>query len=49
MFLKLLSNARFLVRQGLPFRGNSDEVDSNYMRLISLRCEDNAMLIDWMK
>ena len=33
----------------LPFRGNSDEVDSNYMRLISLLCEDNAMLVDWMK
>ena len=45
----MLSNARFLARQELPFRGNSDEVDSNYMRLISLRCEDNAMLVDWMK
>ena len=47
--LKLLSNARFLSRQGLAFRGDGDESDSNFMRLIYLRSEDNAKLVDWIK
>ena len=33
-FLKLLSNVRFLSRQGLAFRGNGDESDSNFKQLI---------------
>ena len=45
-FLKLLSNARFLARQGLAFRGKNDKSDSNFMRLIHLRSEDNRELID---
>ena len=48
--LKLLSNARFLARQGLAFRGDGhEESDSNFMRLIHLRSEDNAKLVDWIK
>ena len=47
--LKLLSNARFLSRQGLAFRGDGEELDSNFMRLIYLRSEDNTKLVDWMK
>ena len=47
--LKLLSNARFLARQGLAFRGDKDEPDSNFMIVIHLRSEDNAMLVDWIK
>lgn len=50
MFLKLPSNARFLCRQGLPFRGNGDvESDSNFIRLVHLRSEDSADLITRMK
>ena len=49
IFLKLLSNARFLSRQGIAFRGDGDESDSNFIRLIHLRCEDSASLIDWIK
>ena len=48
-FLKLLSNARFLSRQGLAFRGDGEESDSNFMRLIHLRSEDNTKLVDWIK
>lgn len=49
MFLKLLSNSRFLCRQDLAFRGDGDESDSNFIRLIHLRSEDSASLIAWMK
>ena len=46
--LHLLSNARFLSRQGLAFRGDVEESDSNFMRLIYLRSEDNPRLVDWV-
>ena len=46
-FLKLLSNARFLARQGLAFRGDGE--DSNIIRLLNLRAEVDAKLLDWMK
>ena len=48
-FLKLLSNVRFLSRQGLAFRGDGEESDSNFRRLILLRSEDDSKLIDWIK
>ena len=47
-FLHLLSNARFLSRQGLPFRGDGNELDSNYMQLIRLRSENTKDLVDWI-
>ena len=48
--IKLLWNARFLSRQGLGFRGDGDESDSNFVRLIHLRSEDDsANFKDWMK
>ena len=46
-FLKWLSNARFLPRQGLAFRGDGEEC--NFMRLLHLRAEDDSSLLDWMK
>ena len=48
-FLKLLSNVRFLSRQGLVFQGDGEESDSNFMRLINLHSEDDAKRIDWIK
>ena len=48
-FLKLLSNARFLSRQGIAFRGDGDETNSNFMQLISLRSEDDSRLSQWVK
>ena len=37
--LKLLSNVRFLSRQGLPLRGDGKETDSNFMQLFTLRSD----------
>ena len=48
-FLKLLSNVRFLSRQGLAFHGDGDESDSNFMQLICLRSEDNSKLVEWIQ
>ena len=34
--LKILSNVQFLARQGLPFRGDAEETDSNFIKLRGL-------------
>lgn len=47
--LKLLSNARFLARQGFVFRGDGNETDANFMQLLHLRSEDDHKLVDWVK
>ena len=31
MFIQILENIRFLVRQGLPLRGHGDDSDSNFI------------------
>ena len=48
-FLKLLSNIRFLARQGLPLRGHGDETDSNFYQLFRLRGEDDPRIETWLK
>ena len=35
MFLKILSSIRYLARQGLPLRGDSDEQNGNFLQLDS--------------
>ena len=35
-FLKVLSNVRFLARQGLPLCGHGNEADSNFLQLMKL-------------
>ena len=47
-FLKVLSNTRFLVRQGLAFRGEGDEKDSNYTQLSKLWGQDDSRIHDWL-
>jgi len=47
-FLKLLSNVRFLGRQGLPFRGSGDGSDSNFLQLLKFRGEDNTRIFEWI-
>ena len=49
VLLKILSNIRFLGRQGLAFRGDGDESDSNFMQLFHLRSEDNPSLLGWLE
>ena len=48
-FLHLLPNACFPSQQGLPFRGDGNELDSNYMQLICLHSENIPNLVDWIK
>ena len=48
-FLKILSNVRFLARQGLPLRGHDDETESNFFQLLKLRGEDDPRIETWLK
>ena len=38
--LKVIQNIQFLTRQGIAFRGDGDEKDSNFMQLLLLRSTD---------
>ena len=55
MFLKVLSNIRFLAQQGLPLRGHGDhesdetESDSNFVQLMKLRGEDDSRIAGWLE
>ena len=46
--LKILSNVKFLARQGLPLRGHGDESDSNFHQLLKLRSEDDPRVKTWL-
>ena len=46
--LKILSNVKFLARQGLPLRGHGDEGDSNFHQLLKLRSEDDPRVKTWL-
>ena len=48
-FLKLLSNVKFLARQGLLLCGARDEPDSNCMQLFKLCVQDDPRVFDWLK
>ena len=45
-FLKVLSNIRFLARQGLPLRGDGNEAESNFLQLFRLWGEDDPKVLD---
>ena len=47
-FLKILSNIRYLARQGMALRGDGSEIDSNFNQLLRLRGEDNPKVLEWM-
>ena len=47
--LQVLSSARFLSRQGLTFRGDGDESDSNLKQLLCLQSEKDHNLAHWLK
>ena len=42
--LHVISSIRFLACQGLALRGDSDEQDSNFLQLLMLQAEDNAII-----
>ena len=47
-FLKILSNLRYLARQGLAIRGHGDETDSNFYQLLKLREQDDSRIQSWL-
>jgi hypothetical protein len=47
-FLRILSNIRFLSRQGLALRGDGDESDSNFVQLLKLRGLDDPRIEAWL-
>ncbi|PIK42676.1 putative zinc finger MYM-type protein 1-like [Apostichopus japonicus] len=49
IFLKIISNIRFLARQGLALTGDGDESDSNFIRLFKLRGEDDSRMEQWLE
>lgn len=49
MLVKIMSCVRFLAEQGLPFRGDGDEQNSNFNALLSLREEDDPAIGAWVK
>ena len=49
MLLKIISSIRYLARQGLPFRGDGDEADANFLQLLKLKGEDDPEILQWLK
>ena len=47
-FLKILSNVRFLSRQGLAFRSDGSEINSNFMQLLKLRGSEDPRIETWL-
>jgi hypothetical protein len=45
--LKIVSSVHYLARQGLAFRGRSEE-SGNFQQLMLLRAEDNPELLPWL-
>ena len=48
MLLKIILNVCHVSRQGLAFRGDGDESDSNFMQTYLLRSEDDPKLLVWL-
>ncbi|CAC5373377.1 unnamed protein product [Mytilus coruscus] len=46
--LIIISNLKFLGRQGLPLRGRADDSTSNFNQMNVLRCEDNPNVREWL-
>ena len=49
ILLTILENIKFLVRQGLPLRGDGVEDNSNFMQVLQLRAIDNPHIHEWLK
>ena len=48
MLLVVLQSVRFLVRQGLPLRGDGDESGNNFIQLLRLRGVDDGGIDSWL-
>ena len=49
LLLKILQNIRFLARQNIALRGDSDESESNFVQVLKLRVEDDSRVQQWLQ
>ena len=49
MLIKLLSNIKYLARQGLSLPGYNTGTEGNLHQLMLLRAEDDPKLREWLK
>ena len=47
--LKVISNIRYLARQGLALRGDGDETNSSFIQLLKLRQIEDPRIKKWME
>lgn len=47
--ITVLSNIKYLARQGLPLRGDADETNSNFIQLLKLRSIDNPTILSYLE
>ena len=47
ILLKIVENVKFLGRQGLPLRGDGDEVNSNFIQLMKKDAKYDPVLEKW--
>ena len=47
--VKIVETLQFLARQGLAFRGDNSDNDSNFMQTLKLLAKDIPQITDWMK
>ena len=47
--LKIVSNFKFLARQGIALRRDCDDADSNFIQLMKMSAKDDPYLTDWLQ
>ena len=45
---QIISSVRFLVRHGLPLRGDGNESDGNFHQLLLMKAEEDHNLAEWL-
>ena len=45
----ILSCIQFLARQGLPLRGDGDEIDGNFLQLLKFQGQDDDVMLEWLQ
>ena len=43
-----MSSLKFLALKGLPFRGDKDEKNGNFMLALKLKSEENPVIANWL-
>ena len=47
--LKIVSNLKFLARQGIALRGDGGDADSNFIQLMKMSARDDPYLAEWLQ